>query len=369
MNDFPMETNNNILPPPSQTPAMSIAPGRVVTNVTSNFYVRSTFALQDVCRVLTRQVLNLSSQLETTRFNSISTSQQIDFHKTQSVSIKAEMERLLQLVDLIVTSTAGQTTPTNSKMGGSTIQSQQGPGFNNNNNNNNNALVNADTIKYYDQYLKLQTRIFNTLHQLYIKYPILNANRQSALLTALQTISPSAAASVSAGTTTTLTTTTTSTSANSPITPLLARQLAASIKSSTYSTATKNRMIRFVSQLHLFHIKLDQKAKDAHSISTKLTKSQDEYNRLFAQNDQVQKQLAQVQNAAKSSKSSDRETDNLLSKVMCSICSVREKSAVITGCGHTLCMTCMDDSLRARNRKCPLCATTISQSQIYQMRL
>jgi len=44
------------------------------------------------------------------------------------------------------------------------------------------------------------------------------------------------------------------------------------------------------------------------------------------------------------------------SKLKCSVCSVREKSVVLTKCFHTFCRECIEHTIASRQRKCPGCA-------------
>lgn len=71
---------------------------------TPNYFVRSTFALQDVCKALSKQVINLSRQLESVHDNALTSQQQIQHHQTTVSNAQFECEKLLQLVDLVVLS-------------------------------------------------------------------------------------------------------------------------------------------------------------------------------------------------------------------------------------------------------------------------
>jgi hypothetical protein len=55
--------------------------------------------------------------------------------------------------------------------------------------------------------------------------------------------------------------------------------------------------------------------------------------------------------------------------LLCNICSEREKNAVVSTCGHTMCMPCITSALKSRNRKCPICAQVTSNERVYQFRL
>lgn len=47
--------------------------------------------------------------------------------------------------------------------------------------------------------------------------------------------------------------------------------------------------------------------------------------------------------------------------LMCSLCNDRRKNCVITKCGHMFCSECIENNLKARNRKCPKCAGQYGQ--------
>jgi hypothetical protein len=344
----------------------------LIHHPTPNFFVRSTFALQDVCRVLTKRVTQLTHQLDLVKQTTLTSNAQISHHQAQSLAVKAEMEKLLQLIDLLVLEQQQQQHHI-PHQDDESILSHNDIIINHPNGNSdplaylpfNNfvkpavgsaqtqpSMVTSLSPKHYAHYLQLQTRIFNTLHQLYIKYPMFNAQRLHSLsssksipqhqqLTPKQSIMATAMMKY--------------VSSHSP-----------SIDSNSFNKNIKNKMIKFFSQLDDFAAKLRRHEAQNGSLTRNLSRSKDEYNRLFAQNEQLQKQLLTVQ---KPPQQSQRELDELRTKILCSICSTREKSAVIDGCGHTLCMPCMEDSLRARNRKCPLCASTISASHVHSMRL
>jgi hypothetical protein len=315
---------------------------------TPNYFVRSTFALQDVCKALSKQVINLSRQLESVHDNALTSQQQIQHHQTTVSNAQFECEKLLQLVDLVVlSSTKSHQTVSHSSQ--STNSSSR-------------KLTSLSrrtqlTSKQYSSYLQLQNRIFNTVHQLYTKYPIFNAQR---LTTLVNTIPAQPAA-------TTSTASTTPSLQLSFLPSTIRKHISSQISSLSFNNSIKNQVYRFFNHSHVLNLKLHRTAKESASSQHKLTKAQDDYNRLFVQSEQLQKQLNKTnQNKANASKS---ELDDYQHKLMCSICSIREKSCCIDGCGHTLCMTCMDESLRARNRKCPICAVTISSSQVHGMRL
>ena len=49
------------------------------------------------------------------------------------------------------------------------------------------------------------------------------------------------------------------------------------------------------------------------------------------------------------------ETQRLKELTTCSNCLTRDKSGIITKCCHVFCIQCIEDLVKARNRKCPKC--------------
>uniref|UniRef100_A0A914YX96 E3 ubiquitin protein ligase n=1 Tax=Panagrolaimus superbus TaxID=310955 RepID=A0A914YX96_9BILA len=56
------------------------------------------------------------------------------------------------------------------------------------------------------------------------------------------------------------------------------------------------------------------------------------------------------------------ETQRLKDCLTCSNCLQREKSAIITKCCHIFCLQCIENLVRARNRKCPKCKIGFGQN-------
>eukprot|EP00467_Chlorarachnion_reptans_P011467 CAMPEP_0114538212 /NCGR_PEP_ID=MMETSP0109-20121206/30010_1 /TAXON_ID=29199 /ORGANISM="Chlorarachnion reptans, Strain CCCM449" /LENGTH=755 /DNA_ID=CAMNT_0001722191 /DNA_START=115 /DNA_END=2382 /DNA_ORIENTATION=- len=54
----------------------------------------------------------------------------------------------------------------------------------------------------------------------------------------------------------------------------------------------------------------------------------------------------------------------LQEKLVCSLCSRNEKTAIITRCMHTFCRECINRSLEVRNRKCPTCTKQFSKNDV-----
>ncbi|KAH9081389.1 hypothetical protein LEN26_021300, partial [Aphanomyces euteiches] len=51
-------------------------------------------------------------------------------------------------------------------------------------------------------------------------------------------------------------------------------------------------------------------------------------------------------------------------KLNCSVCQDAPKEVMISKCSHMFCKKCMDDNLKARNRKCPTCKKMFGQDDV-----
>lgn len=49
------------------------------------------------------------------------------------------------------------------------------------------------------------------------------------------------------------------------------------------------------------------------------------------------------------------ENMDMKTAIMCSVCHDKRKNCIITKCGHMFCSECIENNLKARNRKCPKC--------------
>ena len=58
------------------------------------------------------------------------------------------------------------------------------------------------------------------------------------------------------------------------------------------------------------------------------------------------------------------ELKNLRKLVKCSVCQDRQKDVIITKCNHMFCKECIDNNLKARNRKCPTCKKMYGQDDV-----
>jgi len=62
-----------------------------------------------------------------------------------------------------------------------------------------------------------------------------------------------------------------------------------------------------------------------------------------------------------------KESEQLLKLLKCSTCRTEFRNTVITKCMHTFCRTCIDARISTRQRKCPACSLTFSQSDVLGM--
>jgi len=59
--------------------------------------------------------------------------------------------------------------------------------------------------------------------------------------------------------------------------------------------------------------------------------------------------------------------DMTLGMLRCSVCQDRFKGVCLTRCFHLFCKECVDDVIRTRNRKCPMCGDKFSDSEVRQI--
>jgi chromosome segregation ATPase len=67
--------------------------------------------------------------------------------------------------------------------------------------------------------------------------------------------------------------------------------------------------------------------------------------------------------------SSSTEIQRLNSILKCSICETNKKDTVISKCFHCFCKQCIQDNIKFRNRKCPLCSTKFGQDDVHTIYL
>ncbi|OQS02353.1 hypothetical protein THRCLA_05259 [Thraustotheca clavata] len=58
------------------------------------------------------------------------------------------------------------------------------------------------------------------------------------------------------------------------------------------------------------------------------------------------------------------ELNDLRKKLRCSVCQDAVKDVIISKCSHMFCKECMDNNLKARNRKCPTCKKMFGQDDL-----
>ncbi|KAG5187981.1 hypothetical protein JKP88DRAFT_262346 [Tribonema minus] len=61
------------------------------------------------------------------------------------------------------------------------------------------------------------------------------------------------------------------------------------------------------------------------------------------------------------------EAQELRKALRCSVCSSRQKDCVLTKCYHMFCRQCVDENLRARNRKCPACGKVFGADDVHSI--
>lgn len=65
---------------------------------------------------------------------------------------------------------------------------------------------------------------------------------------------------------------------------------------------------------------------------------------------------------------SDADTLNLYRRIVrCSVCSDNLKDVVITKCYHAFCSHCVDENIKSRSRKCPVCGLSFGQDDVKQL--
>ena len=55
---------------------------------------------------------------------------------------------------------------------------------------------------------------------------------------------------------------------------------------------------------------------------------------------------------------------DLNKRLKCTLCEDREKNAVISTCMHVFCYECLDNQIKDRNRKCPICKHMFDKADI-----
>ncbi|CRK41226.1 hypothetical protein BN1723_015877 [Verticillium longisporum] len=103
------------------------------------------------------------------------------------------------------------------------------------------------------------------------------------------------------------------------------------------------------------------KAKDAATASTRerATSQESELERLKARVEFIKKEKEDWKRKALSNSSEEEEM--LRSYALCSVCRNNFKDTVLKTCGHLFCMSCIDDRISNRMRKCPTCATSFDR--------
>jgi E3 ubiquitin-protein ligase BRE1 len=55
-------------------------------------------------------------------------------------------------------------------------------------------------------------------------------------------------------------------------------------------------------------------------------------------------------------------------KIMCSCTGDREREVALKTCPHLFCKKCIDDTTINRNRKCPLCRTRFTKTDVHEIK-
>lgn len=77
----------------------------------------------------------------------------------------------------------------------------------------------------------------------------------------------------------------------------------------------------------------------------------------------LNKRFSKLGNA--SSKSEYEEEIRAYKKMLiCSVCDIRQKSAIITSCCHIFCRECISENLKSRNRRCPQCKKMFGENDV-----
>lgn len=61
------------------------------------------------------------------------------------------------------------------------------------------------------------------------------------------------------------------------------------------------------------------------------------------------------------------EMEEYKSKIMCRCGAEREREVVLKTCPHIFCKKCIDDTTANRNRKCPICGTRFTKTDIHEI--
>ena len=61
------------------------------------------------------------------------------------------------------------------------------------------------------------------------------------------------------------------------------------------------------------------------------------------------------------------ELNDLRKRVKCSVCQDAPKNVIISKCFHMFCKDCIENNLKARNRKCPTCKKMFGQDDVKNM--
>jgi E3 ubiquitin-protein ligase BRE1 len=59
--------------------------------------------------------------------------------------------------------------------------------------------------------------------------------------------------------------------------------------------------------------------------------------------------------------------DMTLGMLRCSVCQDRFKGVCLTRCFHLFCKECVDEVIRTRSRKCPMCGEKFSDAEVRQI--
>ena len=61
------------------------------------------------------------------------------------------------------------------------------------------------------------------------------------------------------------------------------------------------------------------------------------------------------------------ELEEYKSKIMCHCGAERPREVVLKTCPHIFCKKCIDDTHASRNRKCPICSTRFTKTDIHEI--